>query len=279
MFKDGDLKHYLIRKYHAYFGALFSNVHIDRNVQSNGELSARFKVPLHFGKVEHALERVIEDPTIDRPDAIVLPALSWDFLGMKYSPSRHIPTRNRFVYQSSDPSKANVLHTPAPYDFAYQLGILVKNYDDGLKIVEEIVTYFQPDYTTKLELIPEVGLVQEIPVVLESVDMDYQVPDDYKTRVSFVWTLNFVLQGYLYGPEKLWPLIKFANIDLGIAPNITVSDFSTNTVVVIATVSPGLTANGQPTSNAALSVNALSIPLSANYGYIETSNTIHGSRT
>lgn len=276
MFRDGDLKHYIIRKYHAYFAALFSNVHIDRNIESTGELSARFQVPLHFASVEHALQRVLEDPTKNRSDAIVLPAMAWDFKGMRYNGDRHPPTRNRFVHPSSNASAVSVIHSPVPYDFSYQLSILSKNYDDGLKIVEEIVTYFSPDYTTTLELIPEMGLSQEIPVVLDSVNMENSVPDDFKERVTLMWTMDFTLQGYLYGPNKLWPTIKFATVDLSIAPDITVGDFSQNNVVVICTSTPGLTANGEPTTDPAQSINALAIPITSDWAYIDTSNTTLG---
>ena len=230
MFQD-NYTHDSCRRYHTYFAALFSSVYIDREL-SDGSIAARFKVPLHFAKIEHALERVQEDPDITRPEAIALPAMSFDMIDAKYSPERHQATRNRLAGQiQGDPNRFDVMHVPVPYDFHFRLSILIKNIDDGLKIIEQILPYFAPDYTANLEMIPEMGIFQDVPVVLESTSMDFDVPNDYKTRVTYIWVLDFNLQGYLYGPIKKWPVIKFANVSFGVA--------GSNSIFLTVTSQPG----------------------------------------
>jgi hypothetical protein len=197
--------------------------------------------------------------------------MSWDFIDMAYAGDRHQTTKQRFTTPiTADPNRVLVMHAPAPWDFHFQLAILVKNIDDGIKIVEQIAPYFTPDYTNKLELIPEMNVIQEIPVVLRSCSMDFDVPKEYRERCSFVWILDFVLQGYLYGPEKKWPLIKFSTV------NWFVEGANTgNTIVLSTTAVPGLLANGQPanTATANQSLNALAIPITSDYSYLEVANT------
>src|SRR5437868_694770 len=113
MFQD-SYQHDIMRKYVTYFGALFSNIHIDRQL-ANGEPTTRFKVPLHPAKMEHALERVLEDPTIDRPDAITLPAMSYDLVDFKYAAERKQLTRSKQVQANTANSNVlNVMHAPVP---------------------------------------------------------------------------------------------------------------------------------------------------------------------
>lgn len=261
MFQDAP-NHDLIRKYIAYFAAVFANVYVRRNSLTDGSELARIKVPLHYAKVEHALERVIEDPNIDRKDAIVLPAMSYSLENLAYANDRHNATRNRFAVKlAGDPNRLGVMHAAAPYDFHFQLGVLVKNQADAFDIIEEIAAYFTPDFTATLQLIPEMNVTHEVPIVLEQTALDFQIPKEYEQRVTYMAVFDFVVQGFLYGPEKKWPLIKFANVSINV-------DGSTPALSAITT--PGLTANGQPTSDANSSVNYLTIYVDDDYGYVET---------
>ena len=52
----------------------------------------------------------------------------------------------------------------------------------------------------KLNMIPEMGIVKEIPVVLNSTaqDIDYEGNFERDTRV-IIWTLSFTVKGYIFG--------------------------------------------------------------------------------
>ena len=39
---------------------------------------------------------------------------------------------------------------PVPYDVSFELNVFVSNSDDGLQIIEQILPYFQPDYTVTM---------------------------------------------------------------------------------------------------------------------------------
>lgn len=265
MFAD-TVNHDIIRKYIAYFAAIFSNIHVTRT-QPDGTLIKKLPVPLHFAKMEHALQRVNEDPDLTRPDAIVLPAMSYDLLDLAYASGRHNATRNRFaVPLSDDANKLGVMHAAAPYDFHFQLSVLVKNITDAFDIIEEIAGYFTPDFTAKLELVPEMNVWHEIPVLLQQTALDFDVPKDYKERVTYIAVFDFVVQGVLYGPEKKWPLIKFSNVSLMVDGG---AGYDSNRAAFSVSTKPGLDANGNPTTNAAASVDYMTIRITDNYDYVE----------
>ncbi len=269
MFTD-NFFHDTMTKYMTYFGAMFSNVFLDRTL-TDGELAARFKVPLHYASVDRALDRIADDPHDSNPEAIVLPAMAFNLVDLKYNGERHTQTMNRFSVSDTDPNLFGVLHAPSPWDFHFQLAIMVKNQKDAFRILESIVPYFTPDYTAHLELVPEMGLSFDTPVVLENMAMDYDVPADYKTRVTYIWVLDFTLQGYLFGPEKKWPVIKFASVDIGVATgngNIATS--------VRLSSQPGLDANNNPTDSLADTIPYTEISVTSNYDYVNTTNNTFG---
>lgn len=244
-------------------------MHIDRTLP-NGELSARFRVPLHYAKMEHALQRVTENPgDTEKKDAIVLPAMSFEMIDLKPAMERHVANRNRQAHTlPGDANNLRVMHAPVPYDFHFQLAIMVKNQNDGLKILESICPYFSNDYTATLELIPEMDFSVEVPLVLQGAAMNYDVPKEFQDRVTYIWVLDFVLQGYLFGPVKKWPLIKFSTVKMGV---VDANGVVSNSVSI--TVQPGLTANGQPTYILSDSIPWQDIPIGSDYGIIISSNS------
>src|SRR5947199_252124 len=66
-------------------------------------------------------------------------------------------------------------------------------------------------------------------------------------------TLKFVVKGWLFGPVVTHPIIKFVDVKFYVTVgNNTIEQAIGNTAPIDrVTVQPGLTANGQPTTNAA----------------------------
>lgn len=85
-----------------------------------------------------------------------------------------------------------------------------------------------------------------------------------------VWTLDFTLKGYLYGPVKTTKIIKFANTQFFVPPvGVSVEDAVGNTpAAAYVTIQPGLTANGEPTSNASLSIPVSDILATDDFGFV-----------
>jgi len=261
-----------IRKYVSLFGTLFDDIHIIRT-DSNGNETAFIKVPITYAPKEKMLARAQQDPNIDRPTAtITMPVMSFEMTFVNYDSDRKLPTINRSANKlASNPSVLNYQYNPVPYNFGFKLYIMVKNAEDGTKIVEQILPYFTPDFTVTVQLIPAMNETKDIPIVLNSIDQIDTYQGNFTERQALIWTLDFTLKGYLFGPVKTSPIIKFANVNF-YTP--TVPDGSLpNAVGVTPEVSyvhiqPGLLANGSPTSNASASIPVSQIQVTDDYGYV-----------
>jgi len=253
-----------IRKYTVLFGSLFDDIRIIRN-DSSGSMVDLIKVPITYGPRDKMLARVEQDPNISRQTAIQLPIMSFEMIGMEYDGARKLPATNRMNVPSSITNVFNSQYTPVPYNIGYALHVYVKNAEDGLKIIEQILPYFTPDYTLKVNLIPETNIIIDVPIVLDKVELDDKYEGSFKERRALIWTLTFTLKANIYGPVANTGVILFADTNF----YVTDSTGATNRIIT-TTVQPGLTANGQPTSNAAQSVPANTISVTSDYGFIET---------
>lgn len=270
MFSNTPFYFSSIRKYIILFGTLFNNIYITR-VDSQGNKTLVQRVPITYGPRDKALARVIQDPNIDRPTATYpLPMMSFEMTGFDYDGSRKLQTVNRISnVNNDDKSKNKYQYAPVPYNIGFQLNILVKNAEDGNKIVEQILPYFTPDWTTTVHLIPEMEVTMDIPVVLNRVQLDDVYEGDFKERRSMIWTIDFTMKAYLYGPVKSTKIIKFANTEFFVINGPMVAN-SSNPVASFIQIQPGLTANGEPTSNAALSIPVADIVATDDFGYVTT---------
>lgn len=270
--------HNTIRKYVILFGTLFNDIHINR-VDSDRNVTRTIKVPISYGPKEKMLARLDADPNLNRP-AIVLPRMSFELTDLNYGPTRKLNTIGKIV--AANPDDANLAKfqfTPVPYDLNFILSIAVKNADDGTRILEQILPFFTPNWSSTVDLIPELGIKFDVPIVLNAVSSEDSYEGDFEARRSIVWTLSFTMKGYIFGPTRPSSgsalganLIKLANINFyDTSTYNNINDAVGNTDVVESiTVAPGMTANGLPTSNAALSVSSDQINANDNYGYIIT---------
>lgn len=255
----------LIRKYIIAFGTLFNNVYVSKSDRDGNEVT-RVKVPLTYASKDKALTRVFQDPNIDRPTATYpLPMMAFEMTGFSYDGSRKLQTINKNSFNDpNDPTKRRYQYGPVPYNIDFQLSVLVKNAEDGTRIVEQILPYFTPDWTVTAILVPEMDIRHDIPIVLNRVNMDDVYEGDFKDRRTMVWTLDFTLKGYLYGPIKTTKVIKYAITSLYDRVDRTADP------VAEVTVQPGLLANGSPTSNSSLSVPVDEILATDDFGFVIT---------
>lgn len=258
-----------LRKYIILFGTLFNNVYINRQLNS-GQLAQTIKVPLTYSPKEKMLARLKGDPNLNRPIAMSLPVMSFEILGMEYDPTRKLNTINKFVnLKTADKSQQKFQYNPVPYNIQFNLNIMVKNAEDGNRILEQILPYFTPEWTATVNLVPDMGIKLDIPIILDSVDMQDSYEGDFGERRAMVWTLSFILKGYIFGPTKKQKIIKFANTNLYIsAANNIADDLGNITYSESIKIKPGLLANGSPTSNSSLSIATDEITLEDNYGFI-----------
>jgi hypothetical protein len=186
-----------LRKYVIGFGNLFNDITLVRYNPDYSE-AQRMIVPIVYAPKEDYVTRLETDPNLDKKTQITLPRMSFELLGFNYDASRKQNTNTRQFAQTSQGLVAQ--YNPVPYNFDFNLYLYVRNIEDGTQIIEHILSYFTPDYTMKLNMIPEMGIVKNIPVVLNSTaqDIDYEGNFERDTRV-IIWTLAFTVKGYIFG--------------------------------------------------------------------------------
>jgi len=267
MFSSTPFYFSLIRKYIILFGTLFNNIHISRT-DKDGNITMIERVPITYGPKDKMLARVVQDPNIDRPTAIYpLPMMAFEMTGFDYDGTRKLQTINRIaVVNPDDKTKNKYQYNPVPYNIGFRLSILVKNAEDGNKIVEQILPYFTPDWTTTVYLIPEMNVTMDIPVILNNISIEDVYDGQFEQRRSFIWNLDFTLKGYIYGPVKSTKIIKFTNTEFFVATDTNIQ--GANTPSAYVQIQPGLMANGKPTSNASLSIPVANIIATDTFGYV-----------
>jgi hypothetical protein len=264
--------HGSIRKYVTLFGTLFNDIEIDR-VDSSNNIYQTIKVPISYGPKEKVLVRLDQDPDINRKYAVLLPRMSFELNNINYASDRKLATINKNVKtNSSSDTIMKYQYNPVPYDFMFTLNIMTKNAEDGTRIVEQILPFFTPSWTPTVNLIPEMNVVVDIPIILLDVITQDTYEGNFEERRSLTWTLNFILKGYLFGPVSNASIINVANINFFDATLYNNIDTAVGNAALLETLNivPGLTANGQPTSNSSLSVDKDEIQANDSYGYITT---------
>ena len=194
-----------IRKLVVGFGNLFNNITLVRYNPDETE-QQRFIVPIAYAGKEKYVQRLAFDPDLDKKSAMSLPRMSYEMTGLDYDASRKQNTNFKTFAKTSVGVKSQ--YNPVPYNFDFSLYIYVRNIEDGTQIIEHILPFFTPDYTIKLNLIPEMGIVKEIPILLNKAthEIEYEGDRDSDTRMV-IWTLNFTVKGFIFGQTSSTGLI------------------------------------------------------------------------
>ena len=230
------------KKYIALFGTTFNKISIVRDDPNTGDSVQRMVVPISYGPYQKFLARVNQDPEINRKTAITLPRMSFEITNMEYDGSRKINSTRRISGQSHSDDKKSFQYVGVPYNLNFTLSIMTKYAEDGTQILEQIIPFFKPEWTYTVKLIDNLDPI-DIPIILNSVNMDDLYEADFETRRSLLWTLTFTMKAWYFGPQRESSVIKF--IDVRTHTKVT-SDVEPE---MQFTIQPGLTANGQPTTS------------------------------
>ena len=191
----------VIRKLVIGFGNLFDDITLVRYNPDNTE-AERFIVPIAYAAKELYVQRLQGDPNLDKKVQMSLPRMSFEMKGLSYDSSRK---QTSSIRNFNSVTNASVLaqYVPVPYNFDFDLNIYVRNIEDGTQMIEKILPFFTPDYTIKLNLIPEMGIIKEVPIILNTVNFDvtYEGNRESDPRM-IVWTLNFTVKGFIFGASS-----------------------------------------------------------------------------
>ena len=164
--------------------------------------------------------RIFSDPDLTRQVQAILPRMSFEITGITYDSSR----KQNSLLKSSKPLVGG--HTAAstymgvPYDLNFQLTVYARNIDDGTHIVEQILPFFNPDFTVSATMVPDLGFAKDIPVILNNVTNNIEYEGNYDSVRYVYWTLNFTMKLHYYGPVTTPKIIRSVYANLHIDRNL-----------------------------------------------------------
>ena len=200
-----------VRKTVISFGTLFNNIELKKTV--DGQVLETEKVPLAYGPKQKFLYRLQGNAADGRKVAITLPRIYFEMTGIDYDASRKTPATQKYKTVINDNgNEVRTQYVPVPYNISFEVGILCKSQDDGLQILEQILPFFQPSFSMSLKFIPDMDEVRDVAVVLNSVDFDDDWEDDFSTRRSITYTMQFTAKSYIYGPYTKADVIRKSRI-------------------------------------------------------------------
>ena len=192
-----------LRKTIIAFGSLFNEITIIRK-NNQGDTVQTMKVPLAYGPKQKFLVRLTQDPGANQPIAMTLPRIGFEIQSFDYDPVRKL---NRIIKQkkvsnakSKELKQMSTQYTPVPYNMQFELFVMTKNSDDGIQIVEQILPFFQPEYTVSIREVPDMDIVRDVPIVLNSIGYEDTYEGDFTTRRAIIYTFQFTAKSYVYGP-------------------------------------------------------------------------------
>ena len=207
--------HETIRNVIVAFGTMFNNVQIVRK-NNSGVVTQSMKVPLAYGPKQKFLTRLDQDPSLTSATAITLPRLGFEIGTLTYDSARKLNRVQKFKKvkaSNTDAQKLDTQFMPVPYNMDITLFAMAKNSDDALQIVEQIVPFFQPDYTLTINDMSDMGIKRDVPIVLNSIDYEDSYQGDFASRRAIIYTMSFTTKFYLYGPVTSGKVIKTVQVD------------------------------------------------------------------
>jgi hypothetical protein len=249
----------------VYFATLFNDIYITRT-DANNNVTELMRVPIQFAPKDAAFTRNDQDPTIERDTAINVPRMSLEMVDMQYDTTRALNTQHRIVrIDPNDADKMKRTYMRSPYNVFFNLYIATRHLKDSYKILEQVVPFFKPEFTAKINSVPELNIVESIPIVLDGMSKEDNFAGNFEDTRRILWTLNFHMRAHFYYPTVSKPIIKLSNTNFYIGNTST-----TNTIVDRIKLIPGQDANGDATSNASLAVNTSTVFANEQWNYVVT---------
>ena len=214
--------HQIFRKSIIAFGTLFNNILVKRKDPKRKEKDAleTYKVPCLYGPYQKYLAMIASEPIPERQQVqITLPRISFEIKGLNYDGSRKlVPTQfaKTVPVKGEDGTGKPVQYSqylPVPYNLEVEMAIIAKNQDDGLQILEQILPNFHPSLNVSIEIIDETHEERDICIVLNGIGYTDDYEGDYSQRRTLIWTLNFSVKTYLFGPVDIARDIRKVTLD------------------------------------------------------------------
>jgi len=197
MLSNVHFYHRITRKIVVAFGSMFNNLRLVRYNKAGTTEIERITVPLSYMSKEKFYQRITADPTLTQEVQITLPRMTFELDSISYDPLRKVSSFQSYFGANTSTQIKNAYSSP--YNFNFTLNIFVRNTEDGTQLIEQILPYFNPDYTATINL-AGIGDNIDVPIILQDVSYTAEAEGSPETLRTINWTLTFTAKAYLYGP-------------------------------------------------------------------------------
>jgi len=209
--------HEKIRKCVAIFGRMFNDIYILRRT-SSGASTSQVKVPLSYAPQRKYLDRIRENEDLydDTKVAIKLPRMSFEITSFSYDISRQLQKTNTFKAVGTTNASRQKFFSPVPYNINFQLNVYAKSQDDALQVVEQILPFFNPQYSVTVKPFTNEypDFKEDIPIILQSLSFQDDFEGTLETRRTIIYQLDFEMKVNFYGPINNSSIIRQADAKL-----------------------------------------------------------------
>lgn len=200
----------MIKKYIVAFHHLFDDVHVLRRDKSD-TIIKDITVPCSYvakSKLFYLLQRKDD---VNGRISTTLPRMSFLITGVSPDVARKEPQTNE-ISIAFDGETESFMYAPVPYNFNIQFSVWAEYQDDLMQILEQVGTFFKPDFTFFVEEIPELQIRRNISIVLNAMNLD--IANEFSDELDRVVMadIDFTLKGYLYPPISDENIIKIINV-------------------------------------------------------------------
>ena len=161
------------------------------------------------------LTRLREDPNLNKKVALTLPRIGFEISGIAYDPSRKLNSIQKFkkTNTSEDGKTLSSQYMPVPYNMDFELVVMAKQSDDALQIVEQILPFFQPDYTITLNDNTSMGTTRDVPIILNNVTYADEYEGSFEDRRVLNIFINIYCEILSVRPVTDQKVIKQVQVD------------------------------------------------------------------
>ncbi len=181
------------------------------SINSSGVVTQSMKVPLAYGPKQKWLTRLDQDAGLDSKVALTLPRLGFEMVGLTYDSTRKLNRVQKFKKtRGGDDKNMMSQYQPVPYNIGFTLYAMAKNSDDALQIVEQILPFFNPQYTLTIKPFtqeyPE--FKEDIPIIIQGLSFQDDFEGAIESRRTIVYTLDFEMKVSFHGPISNSSIIR-----------------------------------------------------------------------
>ena len=201
-----------IRKAIIAFGNMFNSITIERK-DGNGNTISVQRVPLSYSPKQKFLARINQQPTIETNQfQVILPRMGFDIQSFQYDVARKVSPiqNNKAIVDGAPVTSVSRSFVSTPWNMTLSLYVYAKNQEDGLQIIEQILPFFNPDFSITVNELPELGIKRDIKITLDSVNYEDNYEGELAARQSIIWTLDFTMRLNFYGNISNQKIIREA---------------------------------------------------------------------